>query len=162
MSSALGVVLFVSLNAVDYLGGANTTFIFSPTAAPLAAPHPALGPIGGGTQLLLRLAPRPAAQMGVAAPLLRCRFGDNSAAALAPAAFDPDGSVRCVSPHTLAASGALPGAVPGAAVALSVAINGMQFEGGVSFLLFAPPSLQAHRPAVGPYPQSYPYPYPYP
>ena len=56
--SAAEVMLFVSLNAVDYLGGANTTFIFSPSAAPLAAPHPPLGPTYGDTLLLLRLAPR--------------------------------------------------------------------------------------------------------
>ena len=162
-SSSAEVVLLVSLNAVDYLGSANTTFIFSPSAAPLAAPHPGLGPTGGGTVLLLRLAPRPASQMAVAAPLLRCRFGLDAAAAIlpffgdpppfgsaaaaaqAPASFEPDGRVRCVSPHTLAAPDAVPGAV-----SLSVALNGLQFEGGVPFLLFAPPTLQALHPAVGP------------
>ena len=148
--SAAEVVLFVSLNAVDYLGGANTTFIFSPSAAPLAAPHPPLGPTYGDTLLLLRLAPRPAAHMAAASPLLHCRFGsDPSAAALVPASFEPDGRVRCLSPHTLAPPGAVPGAV-----ALSVALNGMQFEGGVPFLFFVPPTLQALHP--------YPYPYPYP
>lgn len=146
--SAAEVMLFVSLNAVDYLGGANTTFIFSPSAAPLAAPHPPLGPTYGDTLLLLRLAPRPAAHMAAAAPLLHCRFGsDPAAAAQVPASFEPDGRVRCLSPHILAPPGTVPGAV-----ALSVALNGMQFEGGVPFLFFVPPTLQALHPAVGPYP----------
>ena len=71
--------------------------------------------------------------------------GSAAAAAQAPASFEPDGRVRCVSPHTLAAPDAVPGAV-----SLSVALNGLQFEGGVPFLLFAPPTLQALHPAVGP------------